>query len=89
MLLTAASWFILGIWLGLGYCACTDWHWQVREHLGYNDQQRSYIHFLILKITGLDLDETFVDNTTLVIFLVVFVISVWLNIRDTRNRVKR
>ncbi|MEO5906489.1 MAG: DUF2784 family protein, partial [Saprospiraceae bacterium] len=30
LLLTAFSWFVLGIWFGLGYCVCTDWHWAVR-----------------------------------------------------------
>ncbi|HCN84632.1 MAG TPA: DUF2784 domain-containing protein, partial [Sphingobacteriaceae bacterium] len=52
MSLTAFSWFILGIWYGWGYCFCTDWHWDVREKLGYHDRSNSYIHFLILKLTG-------------------------------------
>src|ERR1019366_4368421 len=39
--LTAFSWFILGNWYGWGYCFCTDWHWMVREKLGYKDHSRS------------------------------------------------
>ncbi len=31
---TAACWFILGIWFGIGYCPITDWDWQVKEKLG-------------------------------------------------------
>jgi hypothetical protein len=29
--LTALSWFVVGpLWYGtLGYCLCTDWHWEV------------------------------------------------------------
>jgi hypothetical protein len=86
MLLTACSWFILGIWYGWGYCACTDWHWQAREALGYHDRSNSYIHFLILKMTGRDLDPQLVETATLWIFLLCFVLSVWLNIRDWRRK---
>jgi hypothetical protein len=82
LLLTAFSWFVLGIWYGWGYCLCTDWHWQVREHLGYHDQQRSYIHFLILKLTGANPGETLVENATLIIFLFSLITSIGLNLRD-------
>ena len=67
MSLTAFSWFILGIWYGWGYCFCTDWHWMVREKLGYRDQSRSYIHFLILKLAGINFEEKMVENFTLII----------------------
>ena len=30
VVLTALSWFGLGLIFGWGYCPCTDWHWQVR-----------------------------------------------------------
>lgn len=86
MLLTAASWFILGIWFGWGYCACTDWHWDVREQLGYHDQQRSYIHFLLLKLTGINFDTQLVDNATLIVFLLAFALTVYLNIRYFRRK---
>ena len=85
LLLTALSWFVLGIWFGWGYCVCTDWHWQVRRHLGYHDESSSYIHFLILKLTGANLSRTLVDNATLVVFILAVVMSVWLNIRDRRK----
>lgn len=90
MSLTAFSWFILGIWYGWGYCFCTDWHWMVREKLGYRDQSRSYIHFLILKLSGINFDEKMVENFTLIIFLICFILSAWLNIHDwnkKRNRI--
>ncbi|HMK26353.1 MAG TPA: DUF2784 domain-containing protein [Chitinophagaceae bacterium] len=86
MLLTAFSWFFLGSWFGWGYCVCTDWHWQVREAMGIHDRSDSYIHFLLLKLTGKDLGPTLVDNATLIIFLLCFVLSVWLNIRDWKKR---
>jgi hypothetical protein len=84
--LTAFSWFIIGIWYGWGYCFCTDWHWQVREKLGYRDESGSYIHFLILKLTGKNLSPQLVETGTLVVFLVSIILSVWLNIRDYRRR---
>jgi hypothetical protein len=89
LLLTAFSWFILGIWYGWGYCACTDWHWQVREELGFRDRSHSYIHFLILELTGTDLDPQLVERGTLVVFLLSFALSIWLNIRDRRRQRKR
>jgi hypothetical protein len=88
LLLTAFSWFVLGIWYGWGYCFCTDWHWQVREHLGYHDQQDSYIHFLLLKLTGINFNAGLVEKATLLVFLVSLAMSIWLNVRDRRN-VKR
>src|SRR5262245_13634428 len=82
ILLTAASWFILGIWYGWGYCVCTDWHWQVREQMGIHDRSDSYIHFLILKLTGKGLNPVLVERTTLIVFFLTFILSVVLNIRD-------
>jgi len=84
--LTACSWFILGIWYGWGYCACTDWHWEVREKLGYHDRSNSYIHFLLVKLTGVNLDERLVEYGTLVVFLVSAFLSIWLNINDRLKR---
>ncbi|WP_242091987.1 DUF2784 domain-containing protein [Aestuariivivens sediminicola] len=79
--LTAFSWFILGIWYGWGYCFCTDWHWQVRELLGYSNMSTSYIHFLLLQLTGVDLSVSFVDSATVFIFIFSFAISSYLNVR--------
>lgn len=84
--LTAFSWFVLGIWYGWGYCFCTDWHWEVRRKLGYHDESNSYIHFLILKITGLNLPVALVDSVTLIVFIVSALLSIVLNIRDWRKR---
>ena len=89
LLLTAFSWFVLGAWYGWGYCLCTHWHWAVREALGYHDKSNSYIHFLVLHLTGINLDPQFVENCTLVLFLLSFVLSVWLNIRDRRKKLHK
>jgi len=82
ILSTAFSWFILGIWYGWGYCICTDWHWRIRNILGYTDASDSYIHFLILKITGINFSFHLVDKVTLYFFLVCSTLSAVLNLRD-------
>ncbi len=86
MLLTAFSWFVVGAWYGWGYCFCTDWHWAVREQLGFHDQSRSYIHFLILKLTGANLNKQLVDNCTVLFFIISFVLSIWLNMQDYNRK---
>jgi len=83
--LTGFSWFVLGIWYGWGYCFCTDWHWQVRRHLGYHDNSNSYIHFLLLKITGIDFPIQVVDITTVAVFLISVVMSVILNLKEKKS----
>ena len=83
--LTAFSWFVLGIWYGWGYCFCTDWHWQVREMLEYENMSSSYIHFLILKITGFDFSANLVDSVTVIVFFSAFAISAYLNFRKWRT----
>ena len=84
--LTAFSWFVLGIWYGWGYCFCTHWHWDVRQKLGYTDESHSYIHFLILKLTGINFPEQLVENVTLAVFLLSFSLSIWLNIKYKKKK---
>jgi len=79
--LTAFSWFILGIWFGWGYCVFTDWHWQIRDMLGYQNASSSYIQFLILELTNMDIPANLVDASTAIVFFVVFVISTYLNLK--------
>lgn len=85
LLLTGCSWFVLGIWYGWGYCPCTDWHWAVREHLGYSNGSRSYIHFLLYEVCGVDLSPSLVEAGTGAVFFACLGISIWLNIRDLRR----
>ncbi len=83
-LLTAGSWFILGIWYGFGYCICTDWHWQVRRALGYEDGGHSYTYLMIHTLTGLDPSPLTTDILTGGVFAVTTVLTVVLNLRDRR-----
>ena len=81
--LTALSWFGLGIWYGWGYCPCTDWHWQVRARLGYDDPP-SYIQLLVRELTGIALSPREADSLALGTLIVVGVLSSVLNVRDLR-----
>ena len=89
LMLTLFSWVILGIWYGWGYCFCTDWHWQVREALGNPIESYSYIHFLILEITGINVTPHIVDKAVLGIFITCLAMSIMLNLRDFRNKRKK
>jgi hypothetical protein len=86
IVLTGLSWTVLGIWYGFGYCPSTDWHWQVLEELGRRDLPYSYIKFLIDELTGLSLDADLVNNTTIVVFVIALILSVWLNVRDWKKK---
>lgn len=85
LLLTAFSWFGLGIWYGLGYCPCTHWHWLVRRELGYTNMPNSYIKFLIQELTGINISAGAVDWLTGVSFSLALILSVVLNIKDYKK----
>lgn len=82
LLLTGFSWTVLGIFYGFGYCPLTDWHFKVLRKLGEYDLPNSYIKYLIDRLLGLDVNADIVDLMTLIVFIVVFAISLILNLRD-------
>ena len=84
--LTAFSWFALGIFYGFGYCFLTDWHWQVREKLGYSTVSNSYIHFLIMELTGISLEENLVDTFTAIFFFSAFALSIYVNMKSRARK---
>ncbi|WP_138431522.1 DUF2784 domain-containing protein [Fodinibius saliphilus] len=86
LLLTAFSWFGLGVWYGFGYCPCTHWHWQVRDKLGYTDMPNSYIQFLIQQLTGIEMKAGIVDFTTGTLFILVLMISLYLNFKNFEQK---
>ncbi len=89
ILLTAFSWFILGIWYGYGYCPCTDWHWRVRAKLGIQDLPESYTKFLVDSFTGGDISQKVIDVFTLILLMAALILSIWFNVRDWKRRRKR
>ncbi|MBC8436042.1 MAG: DUF2784 domain-containing protein [Bacteroidetes bacterium] len=86
LLLTGASWFILGIFYGIGYCPMTDWHWAVLETLGNYGLPNSYITYLIHRLTGLTSNEQWVDAITVGLFFLALSISLYMNLFRKRNR---
>lgn len=85
LVLTGLSWFVLGIFYGIGYCPLTDWHWKVLHHLGKADLPDSYIQYLIYRLTGLRCDPALVEWGTTVGFFLAIGMSVYLNIRSWRT----
>lgn len=85
LLLTAFSWFVLGIFYGFGYCFLTDWHWQVREQLEYATDSNSYIHFLITELTDISVSEKLVDIFTAIFFFAALATSVYVNIKGRKH----
>ena len=88
ILLTAFSWFGLGIWYGMGYCPLTDWHFTVLKKLGETNLPDSYIKYVIGRLTGVDFGATFVNRAVTICFFISLIISLFLNYRDYR-RVKK
>jgi hypothetical protein len=86
VLLTAFSWFILGIWYGYGYCPSTDWHWQVRGRMGIRDLPTSYTKLLFDSFIGWDISQKTVDIVTLLLLVFALSASLYTNIRDWRKK---
>lgn len=81
LLLTGASWFILGIWKGIGYCPLTDWHYDVLHKLGYRNLPNSYVKFFIDRITGWNVNAEVIDVLTATSFFLALGISLYLNLK--------
>lgn len=86
VVLTAFSWFGLGLRYGWGYCPCTEWHWRVRMRLGDQDLPRSYITLLIHRLTGIEASDNTVDIVTITAFAIVAALSVCTNLRRLKSR---
>jgi hypothetical protein len=84
--LTAFSWFILGLWFGMGYCPVTDWQWSVKERLGESDLPASFITYIINNKLGGSFSDSFVNTITAVIFFLVVILTVLTNFRKSKNR---
>ena len=83
---TGASWFLLGIWFGIGYCPITDWQWDVKEKLGERNLPNSFVKYMGDKITGGDLDASMIDTLTLGCFIAAIVLSVYFNFFSRKRK---
>ncbi len=87
ILLTLASWFLLGIFYGWGYCPLTDWHWAVLREMGRYGLPNSYVSYLIERVTGYSLPDTLVDGVTVFAALAALALSLWYNFfKNSQNR---
>jgi hypothetical protein len=83
--LTAFSWMVLGAFYGFGYCFLTDWHWAIREELGYATPYNSYIHFLISELLPITVSAQMVDLLTGTLFFVALLMSGISNLKDYKK----
>jgi hypothetical protein len=79
ILLTAASWFLLGIWYGMGFCPVTEWQWNVKAKLGERNIPGNFIEYIAEKVTGYDFEPQLVSSVIAICFLLAAVLSVWVN----------
>ncbi|MFB2118851.1 DUF2784 domain-containing protein [Parapedobacter sp. 2B3] len=89
VLLTAASWLVLGIWYGIGYCPITDWQWEVKTRLGERNLPNSFVKYQVDKLAGADSDPGWIDAITAVSFAVAFLIALYLNFRRLPRRARQ
>ncbi|HON01104.1 MAG TPA: DUF2784 domain-containing protein [Acidobacteriota bacterium] len=83
LLLTGFSWFILGLRYGIGYCPCTDWHWEIRRRLGDSDLPYSYVQFLLSQL-GLDVGAKTADVLAGTVFFAALGVSLIRNFQTRR-----
>lgn len=79
-LLTLGSWFVLGRWMGEGYCPVSDWHWKIKESIGEGRPAGTYITVVLNKITQTELDSEQVDRVVVVVTVAITLISLILNL---------
>lgn len=85
--LTCLSWFVLGLYYGIGYCPSTDWHWQIKIAQGETSLPDSYVKYYVDRVTGVNWDARLVDSIVLVSGLTALALSIALNWRDWRKSV--
>jgi len=86
LLLTGGSWLLLGLFYGLGYCPLTDWHFSVLINLGEYDLPYSYIQYLIERLSGYNFSAQFIDNATLIGYLIALALSLYFNFFSPRKK---
>ena len=83
---TAACWFILGIWFGIGYCPITDWDWQIKEKLGEHNLPDSFIKYYADIIAGHSVNASLIDTLTAAGFFIAVLLAVYFNFIQKKSR---
>lgn len=90
LLLTGLSWFVLGIFYGIGYCPLTDWHYEVLNKLGKSNLPVSYIQYLLETFFSVSVSQNQTDTWTMILFFVALVCSLYVNfLSKLLNRKKK
>jgi len=84
LLLTLTSWVVLGAWKGLGYCICTEWHFNVRRQMGIDERSDSYLELLSRTLFGASPPTEVLNSFAGAVFVASLIISIALNLRDWR-----
>lgn len=85
LLLTLVSWVGMGLWKGMGFCICTEWHWNIRRSMGIEESADSYLILLIRNISGWDPPVGLVNSIAAVVFGASLVLSIVFNTLDFRR----
>ncbi|NMB71036.1 MAG: DUF2784 domain-containing protein [Bacteroidales bacterium] len=88
LLLTGSSWFVLGLFYGMGYCPLTDWHFRVLRNMGRTNLPDSYLQYLTMRFFHWPISASIIDFITAAVFFLALSVSLWLNIRDWKHQRK-
>lgn len=89
VLLTGASWFILGLFYGIGYCPLTDWHWNVLRQLGEPDLPTAYVQYILHRLLRINITPAFSDIITLLGWAGALIIALYLQYKKLQKRKKK
>ena len=79
-------WFVVGAFMGWGYCPCSDGHFRVRRALGYDDPETSYVQLLANRVLGVGWSRSTADGVALAVFVGIVLATAWTWGRVWRRR---
>ena len=85
LLLTVFSWLVMGLRNGMGYCICTDWHWQIRRSMGIEETADSYLVLLVRNVSGWNPPLELVNRVAFVVIVASLSLSIWTNLSDAKK----
>lgn len=80
--LTLCSWIFMGIVYGWGYCALTDWHWDVLTELQRRPDTNVYVAYLFDRLLNLEISRRTSDILTVGGLLFGIIGSIWAGWKD-------
>ncbi len=89
VLLTGASWFILGLFYGIGYCPLTDWHWNVLSQLGETELPVAYVQYILYRLLRIRITPAFSDIITLLGWAGALLTAIYLQYKKLQKRKKK